>query len=304
MDLQTLPFLQDHFAIEGEVSFRLGPGGLVFVDVSNRHGSGSIALAGAHVTSYIPRQRQPLQDVLWMSANSAFQAGKPLRGGIPICWPWFGPHPETPKDRPPHGFARTQLWRMSCAKSLPDGSTEVRLMLCSSAETHSLWPYNFELEYQVVFSKGLRVELAVCNPGPGLLQYTGALHHYFSISSISQVTVLGLEDTDYLDKVEDYARKHQLGEIRFAGQTDRVYLNTTSDCVIVDPGYDRKIWIAKEGSRTTVVWNPAEVASKMLDVGEGLQEHFVCVETANAAHDIVVVPAKGESHLVGIITVE
>ena len=304
MEADLVMELNEHFAIPGHLQFMAGQGGLVTASINNEYASGEITLAGAHVTSFTPKFMKKPVGVLWMSAKSPHQVGKALRGGIPLCWPWFGAHPANPERYPAHGFARTVVWEMCGARVLPDGSTEVRLGLRDSDETRALWPHEFALEYIVTFGQALRVDLKVLNPGRAAFQYTGALHHYFHVSDVAQVTVLGLEGCDYLDKPEGFARKHQQGSIRFQGQTDRVYLDTISDSVIVDPQWGRKIRIAKESSRTTVVWNPGDAAGKMADVGEGGQVNFVCVETANAADDIISVPPGSESHLAALITIE
>jgi D-hexose-6-phosphate mutarotase len=301
---KDLKALNNRYGISGHLLFVAGQGGLVTAEISNPYSSGAVTLAGGNVLSFIPKRKSSENDVFWMSPTSPYALGRAMRGGIPICWPWFGAHPEDPQGKPAHGFARTQSWSPVGTQILPDGSIELRLKLSDSPETLSLWPHAFELEFRVVFGEALRVELHVRNPGSQPFHYTGALHHYFYVSDVRQVSVLGLEGCEYLDKVENYARKHQDGSVRFEGQTDRIYLDTVGDCVIVDPGLNRKIRIAKEGSHTTVVWNPGEMASRMPDVGAGGQVNFVCVETANAAQDMIMVPAGSAACMTAVISVE
>ena len=300
-DLKTL---NDRYGIPGHLAFVAGQGGLVTAQISNQYASGAVTLAGGHVLSFVQKRAKPEKDVLWMSPNSAYAVGRAIRGGIPICWPWFGAHPDDPQAKPAHGFARTQVWTPSGAQSLADGATEIRLNLSDSPQTRLLWPHAFELEYRVIFGETLRVELHVRNPERLPFQYTGALHHYFYVSDVCQVSVSGLEGGDYLDKVENYARKRQEGLVRFETQTDRVYVDTSGDCELFDPDLNRKIRIAKEGSQTTVVWNPGEIAAKMPDIGGGRQVNFVCVETANAARDVVTVLPGAEACLTAVISVE
>lgn len=294
MQLISIDSLNERFAIPGHLRFTLGPGGLTTATVENALCSAAVTLLGAHVISY---QGKGQPDLFWMSPNSAYRIGKALRGGIPLCWPWFGPHPLDSQAFPMHGFARTQVWSVSATQALSDGSTEVRLVNHDTPETLAMWPHAFEVELMVTCGARLSVDLVVRNPGSQPFVYTGALHHYFLVSDVRQVRVTGLEDTDYLDKVENFARKHQEGAIIFTAQTDRIYLETERECVIEDPGLNRKIHIAKAGSHTTVVWNPAERAAQMPDIGLGNESSFVCVETANAAQDIVEVLPGRACHL-------
>jgi glucose-6-phosphate 1-epimerase len=294
MQSATTGLLNQQYALPGHVQFQSGPGGLVTAVVENDFCHAAVTLAGAHVISYQPKGRT---DVFWMSPNSAYSVGKPIRGGIPVCWPWFGPHPFDPHNQPMHGFARISMWTVNSTCALQDGSTEVRLGLHNNQQSIAMWPHAFELELVLTFGTILDVDLLVRNPGEQAFQYNAALHHYFQVSDVRKISISGLEDTDYLDKVENFARKHQDGAVVITAQTDRIYLDTINECVIEDPGLRRAIHIAKAGSRTTVVWNPAERAAQMLDIGAGNENVFVCVETANAADDIVEVPAGAERHL-------
>jgi glucose-6-phosphate 1-epimerase len=290
--------LNETFAISGHVSFHPGPGGLLMAVVNNAHAAAQITLMGGHVMSYTPHGGK---QVLWVSPNAAYETGKAMRGGVPVCWPWFGPHPAQPQERPMHGFARTRLWSVVGTRALEDGSTEVRMVLRDSDETRVLWPHPFELELKAVIGSQLSLLITSRNAGSKPYRYTAALHPYFAVSAAKDVTVRGLEGTDYLDKTEDFQRKHQPDSIRFTGWTDRIYLNTASDLAIEDPGLGREIQIQKIGSRTTVVWNPDRMAAEMPDVGAGQERYFVCVESANAREDVVEVEPGGEASLGMII---
>jgi D-hexose-6-phosphate mutarotase len=150
----------------------------------------------------------------------------------------------------------------------------------------------------------LRVELVVQNPGSSAFSYTGALHSYFSISDVANVTITGLEDGDYLDKVEQFRRKTQQGPITIEAETDRIYLETEADCVIQDKGWARSIQMAKIGSRTTVIWNPWQARARQLpDLADQEYRDMVCVETVNTVDDIVTVPPGGEGRLSAVISV-
>lgn len=284
--------LNTQFGLDQQLVFTSGVGGLTIAEISNAHARAAIALHGAHILSFQPHRQQP---VLWLSESSHFEIGQAIRGGIPVCWPWFAAHPSDP-TKPSHGFARTTLWTVAGSNVLPDGSTQLRLKLLDSTATNALWPHAFRLELMITVGPALHVDLTIHNPGDGPFVCTGALHSYFSVSDIANVTVLGLADVVYLDKVDHDGRKTQQGPIAITAETDRIYLDTTADCLIVDSGWQRRIRVAKQGSRTTVVWNPwIEKSRRMADFGDEEYHGMVCVEATNAADDVVTVSA-GSSH--------
>jgi glucose-6-phosphate 1-epimerase len=296
-----LQSLNERYAIPGHISFHSGPGGLVIAVINNVHASAVLTLQGGHIMTYTPHGGKPL---LWVSPNAAYEVGKAMRGGIPVCWPWFGSHPQEPDRKLMHGFARTQPWSLAGTRALDDGGTEVRLVLRDNAQTWALWPQAFELELTATVGRQLDVQCAARNPGSQPYQFTGALHPYFLVSAIREISITGLVGTDYLDKTEEFKRKSQSETLRISGWTDRIYLDTTSDLCIEDPGFGRTLRITKTGSRTTVVWNPDVIAAEMPDVGAGQQQHFVCVETANAVDDVAVVAPGGEARLGMTIEIE
>jgi D-hexose-6-phosphate mutarotase len=301
-DMQDLETLGRELALKDHVTFAPGPGELGPVArVANRHATASIALHGAHVTAFQPRGQQP---VLWVSAKSAFRPAKAIRGGIPICWPWFADHPTDP-TKPAHGFVRTARWTVAGTEAAADGATRIRLALADDETTRALWPHRFELELAVTVGRSLDVTLAIRNTGDAAFTSGGALHSYFTVGDVTQVAIRGLDGRTYVDKVDRLARKVQHGVVRIAGETDRVYLDTTAECVIDDPVLRRRITVAKAGSRSTVVWNPWRAkAASMADFGDDEYPGMVCVETANAGDDVVAVPAGGRHVLRTTIGVE
>lgn len=297
-DLQAL---NDQYHIPGHIAFTIGQNNILTAQINNQHAAASITLAGAHVMSYMPHGEP---QVLWLSPNSAHKLGVAMRGGVPICWPWFARHSTDPQNKPMHGFVRTMLWAMSGARALPDGATEVRMIVHDTPETRAIWPHAFELEAIITVGKKLRVEWVARNPGTEPYTYTGALHPYYAVRDVAAITVTGLDQVDYLDKTEDFRRKTQVGPITFTRETDRIYLGTTTEITIDDPGLRRRIHIAKEGSRTTVVWNPGPADARMPDVGAGQHHGFVCVEAANAVEDVVAVAPGAEARLAMIVWTE
>lgn len=296
-----LTALNEQFGLASQLVFKTGPGGLTTAEIDSGHAIAAVVLQGAHVLSFQPRDQQP---ILWVSGGSYFAAEKPIRGGIPVCWPWFANHP-TDAAKPAHGFARTNEWSVLGSELTTAEAVRLRLGLTDTIATRALWPHPFHLELVVTVESTLQVELLIRNPGDTPFTCTGALHSYFSISDIANITITGLESGTYLDKVAGNQRREQSGPITITGETDRVYLDTCADCLIVDRGWRRQTRVTKQGSRTTVVWNPwAEKARQMADFGAEEYRQMVCVETANAAEDVIAVPPGGEHRLQTTISLE
>ncbi|HMA34270.1 MAG TPA: D-hexose-6-phosphate mutarotase [Chloroflexia bacterium] len=296
-----LAALNTQFAIPEQLSFVAGPGDLPFVDVRNAQGLARISIQGGQVVAFQPHGTAP---VLWVSAASLYAPDKPIRGGIPVCWPWFGPHPTDPTKRQ-HGFVRTALWSVGNTRVTPEGATQIQLTLADSPATRALWPHPFALAITITVGTALVVELVAHNPGPDPVSCSGALHSYFSVSNVTSIAIQGLEGCTYIDKTAGGAQQLQQGPVTLDGETDRIYLETAAPCVIVDPERQRRIHIAKQGSRSTVVWNPGEAgARRMSDFGAEEYRRMVCVETANAGPDAVTIPPGGAHRLGTTITVE
>lgn len=281
--------------------FVAGPGGLTVAQIRNPHATATVALQGGQVLAYQPHGVAP---VLWVSRAAVYAAGKPVRGGIPVCWPWFGPHPSDP-SKPNHGFVRGLLWTVRASADDPGGTTRLTLGIGDSPETRALWPYGFDLRVEISVGAALEVALVARNTGAEPFTCTGALHSYFGVDEISTVQIEGLEGRDYLDTADQYRRAHQDGPVRIAAEVDRIYLDTPDDCLIRDPQLERTIRVAKSGSRTTVVWNPwIEKARGLRDMADDEYVEMVCVETANAADDQIVLAPGAEHRLVARIVVE
>jgi D-hexose-6-phosphate mutarotase len=197
------------------------------------------------------------------------------------------------------------MWHVRGASVGPADATEIRLGLNENEDSLALWPHPFDLEIVVTVGAQLRVELIARNPGGQPFISGGALHTYYTVGDARRIAIHGLDGCDYLDKVEAFKRKQQQGPVTIAGETDRVYLDTDAACVIDDPALERRIRIAKAGSRTTVVWNPwAEKARRIPDFGDEEYLSMVCVETANADTDVATVAPGGEHRLSAVIESE
>ena len=297
--MTELETLNADFAKPG-ISFEQGPGVLNTVLLHHDGACVRLCTHGAHVLSYVPRGQS---DALWLSPQAVFSPGKAIRGGIPICWPWFSDHRDAP-HLPAHGFARTAQWTLVESSSGEDAKT-VELTLGDDASTRSMWPKPFQLNYRVSLSAVFRASLSVTNTGRETMRFTEALHSYFSVLDIRQASLNGLGGHDYLDKVDGFRRKSQPeSALRFCAETDRIYLHGDADgkgdCTIDDERGGRRICIKKSASRSTVVWNPWTTrAREMADFPDADFTGMVCVETANAADEVVeLVP--GASHTLSV----
>lgn len=276
--------LDDKFSIEGEVGFAELEEGMVFLTIFNKYGDVDICLYGAHITSYRPNDSS---DLLWMSPESFFEAGKPIRGGIPVCFPWFGPH-KSDNQLPQHGFARLMYWEVLSTASLASGESKVVLQLCSSEATKAYWPYDFCAQLIVEVGSALNVTLKVTNTSADRFEYTCALHSYFSLSAIENLKIEGLQNTTYYNQLTGENGLQEEEILQIQEPLTRHYLDTEKSVIIEDTIYKKKIKVAKEGSRVTTVWNPgAEASAAMADLPDDGYETFVCVETVNAFNNVI-----------------
>ncbi len=278
-----------------------GPGGLPLLQVTNRHASARLSLQGAQLLSYQPASAP---EALFVSPNAVFAPGQPIRGGVPVCWPWFGPDPEG-RGRPAHGFARNRPWALRGTSQTEGGATELRLGLTDDDATRALWPHAFDLELAITVGPALRLALTTRNTGTSPFTITQALHSYFAVGDIAAVQVLGLDGCHYIDKVAAGASvappPRQAGPVVFDGQVDRIYQAAPPMLEVVDAAAGRRIALRSEGSTTAVVWNPgARLAATMPDLGEGAHRGYVCVETANAGDEVITL-APGASHRLAVV---
>ncbi|NJN72133.1 MAG: D-hexose-6-phosphate mutarotase [Limnothrix sp. RL_2_0] len=299
MDLQRL---NQDYGIAGSLKFVERESGFPLIEITNSQGSGLISIYAGHVLSYRPAGAT--EDVIFLSSDVVFKEGKAIRGGVPICWPWFGPDPEG-LGRTNHGFVRDRLWSVISTETTTSGATRVILGLKDTAETRQIWDYSFELAIAITVGSSLTLELITRNTGDKTFTITQALHTYFQIGDISQTKVLGLDNCDYIDKVDGGKQKNQLGEVAIASEVDRVYLAVPNTLTIEDPALSRRINIHSKNSKTAIIWNPwIEKAANMGDLGDTDYKTMICVETANAADDAVKISPQSEYNLTAIYTLE
>lgn len=292
MALNEVERLQGQHGIDERLAVVAGPGGLPRVEIRSPLATADIALQGAQVLSWAPRGEEP---VIWLSPEAGFAAGKSVRGGVPICWPWFGAH-AIEADYPAHGYARTTPWELEFTEALPEGELRLVLSLIESDRTEALWPYITPLQCVITVGRQLTVELITRNEGGEPVMITEALHTYFQVGDVRRVSVVGLDRSDYLDKVQEFQRFTQSGPITIDGEVDRVYLDTNREVIIKDDSLQRRIHINKRGSGSTIVWNPwVEKSEQMGDMGQDGYLHMLCVESGNAFDNAISI-APGEEH--------
>jgi glucose-6-phosphate 1-epimerase len=284
----TLNALNTNFSLpNGHLRFVPGEGGLPCAQISTPQCTARIYLLGAHVAAWQPAGHEP---VLLMSSKSAFAPGKPIRGGIPVIFPWFATNVANPAA-PNHGLLRTRTWDVESTRE-EAGAVTITFVTRSDEQTRTYYPHAFEARLRATFGTSLEVALEIKNTDPAPITFEEALHTYYAVGDVRRARVTGLDKTDYLDKVDALKQKPQAGDIIFTSETDRIYLNTKTPLQIIDEASGRKITIEKSDSNTTVVWNPGPT-KVVADLGPGEWSRFVCAETANLSPAPVTLPPGG-----------
>lgn len=285
--IQDLATLNTSFALANTLRFADGAPGLPVAEINTTLASARVALQGGQLLAWQPAGHKP---VIWTSKAAVFEPGKSVRGGVPVCWPWFG----ALAGQTAHGFVRTRMWQVRATSIDAAGQVVLRLGISDDATTRAIWNHAFDLELVVTVGQTLNLALISRNTGDAPMQITQALHTYFCTGDIAHTTVQGLDGTSYLDKVQDFAVCQQLGSVHFSAETDRIYTHTTTDCLINDTANTRVIRVAKQGSTSTVVWNPwSEREKSIADMAPGEYQQMLCVETCNAGPDQVTVQPGG-----------
>jgi len=284
--------LNHQFGLPGLAEIVDGHGNLPKVRVSSPTARGEIYLHGAHVASWRPAGQA---DAFFVSRESRWQEGSAIRGGVPICFPWFGDKADDPKA-PAHGFVRTKTWQL---ESIADrgSSVEVSLSTSSDSDTKQWTAADFRLALTASFGSELGFELTVSNTGASAFQFQEALHAYLNVGNVRQVRLQGLNSVHYLDKTDQNREKTQSEDVVISGETDRVYLDTANPVELVDPVLNRTVGITKSNSLTTVIWNPwIEKAKAMSDMADDEWQRMLCVETSNVLGYAVEL-APGQRHV-------
>lgn len=291
--MSKLKDLKSRFAECDHIIFEQTEHDVVLIHINHPLATATISLEGGQILAWQPiSQTEP---VLWSTDSTHWLAGRAIRAGVPICWPWFGAHP-TERTAPAHGYARLCNWEVASISIGPSGTVDVDLSMVPTNEAALRYALSASLVNRISVGETLSISLTTINTGNYPISITEALHAYFKIGDIDDIQIEGLNGCDYIDLIDQNKRKTQVDALRFSGETGRVYLNTLSDCSILDRALGRTIKIKKFGSYSTVVWNPAfETASKMNDLGSIAWRKMVCVESANALDASVTIEA-GSQH--------
>ncbi len=285
--------LDRQFGVPGVARVGEGNSGLPRVQITGSFGEGEMYLHGAHVTSWKPADRD---EVLFVSSKSRWEEGQAIRGGIPICFPWFRAKVDD-AHAPAHGFVRTKMWQLeSIAEN--DRGVAVSMLTESDAETRRWWPSEFRLVQRVIFGSELNLDLVCTNTGTTPLRFEEALHTYNRVSDVARVRLQGLDTVRFLDNTDSNKEKTQRGDVVIASQTDNAYVDTESEIDLLDAHMRRRIRLKKANSLSTVVWNPwRDGAAKLRDLGDGEWTEFLCVEASNILGAAVLLE-PGQTHTI------
>lgn len=288
---QTIDGLNDRFAIPAVVKIVAGNGGLPKVQITSPVASAEIYLHGAQLTSWRPAGSE---EVIFLSEQSRWEEGRAIRGGIPVCFPWFRAKADDPKA-PAHGFARTRIWQLESLAQEED-SVVVTLATESDEESRKWWPYEFRLAHRITVGAALKLELIVFNAGAIPFRFEEALHTYNRVGDTGKLRIAGLGQVTFLDNRDGNLAKLQAGDVLLAQATDNAYIDTQNAVEIIDPTLRRRIRLEKQGSLTTVIWNPwSNGAAALADLGDDEWRQMACVEASNILGNAVTL-APGEEH--------
>ncbi len=258
----------------------------MLIEVDNQYATATISLQGAQVLKFKPKRGQP---VLWFPEENNLVKDRPIRGGIPVCWPWYGK-----QDGVLHGFARNNDWELESNKNLDTGETEINLVLKNLEK--DFWPHEFILKLTVLVGKELKITLSTKNIDDHEFKFENLLHTYLNISNINNVEINGLENVVYLDEVNSFEKEVESDTLLINQEVDRIYLHK-GNVEVLDYEWKRKIIVNKTNSNSTVIWNPGiDKAKRLVDFPDEEYEHMICIEAGNVLEDNIVLK-PGEINL-------
>ncbi|WP_349735832.1 D-hexose-6-phosphate mutarotase [Pseudomonas jessenii] len=273
-----------------------------------RHGQAELLVAqqGAHILSYQLAGQPPL---IWLNDEAVFKTGKSIRAGVPVCWPWFGVFDRNPQsvqamrvsnEAPSaHGFVRAMDWELGGIEAEGE-SLKVEFLLPYPDGGFPGWPHQVDLTLSIRLDEQLHIHLTSHNRGAETVSISQALHSYFAISDVREVHVEGVGGLKYIETLDNWKTVTQSGDLRFTGETDRIYLDAPPLLSIVDPAWERRIELTSTGSRTAVIWNPwIDRAAAFSDMADDGWQRMLCIETANVMDDVVNLK-PGASHTLGV----
>lgn len=275
-------------------------GALDVIEVENNFARFAITPFGATVLEYQPHGRPP---VLWQSPQARLDGSKAIRGGIPICWPWFGDYPDAKARLPAHGLVRNRHWALESITATQHGGTELKLRIDDNPESRADWPHSFDLALRVSVGETLELSLMTTNTGTTPFTITEALHAYFAVDDAGAVQINGLDGVCYLDKLSNYVSGYSSGTLALTPPWDRVYQTNAAEITFSDH-HSRQVRIVKHNSNSTIVWNPGPAAAAALDdMPDQHWQSMVCIEPGNALTETVEVLPGSQHTLVMQIAV-
>ncbi len=278
---------------------------LLAVRITNKAATATVFLQGAQLSHY---QTAGKPAVIWCSDESDYREGTTLRGGIPICWPWFGDirrnaeavQQQIPdgQDLSAHGFVRSRTWDLLSVETPDQKTTRLHLQLCLAKDQEPLWPYASELNMVITVGDTLSLDFAVTNLSPDTVSYASALHTYFGVNAIDDTIVGGLDEHTYIDSLDGWQEKQQHGSLVIDQEVDRIYRGTNHEITIKDG--QRRITLQSQGSNSAIVWNPwIEKSKRLSNFADDDYLRMLCIETANAEQDFIQL-APNNSHSINL----
>lgn len=275
---------------------------LTLLRIDNAHAAALIALQGAQVLEYCAKGQKPL---IWLSELAEFKRDQSIRGGIPVCWPWFGDIKRNPDNvrnmtrgdnLPAHGLVRAQSWVIESIREQRD-ATQVILSYSTMASTQPEWPHDATVKLTISIGAKLGLQLSTRNDSKSSIHISQALHAYFPVSDIREVAINGFEQARYIDTLDAWREHPQNGAIEFAGETDRIYLDVPEQVDLLDRGGQRRIFLRTRNSSSAIVWNPwIDKARRLSQFADDAWQHMLCIETANVLSDsVALVPGEQRS---------
>lgn len=270
--------------------------GIEVIEIENEFAKASITTYGACVLSYVPQQQK---DLLWVSNQSVYDGSKPVRGGIPVCWPWFGK--ALTSNLPAHGFVRNKVWQVEKIEQLDSGVTRLQLTTKSDEQTKAMWPYKFELSLTIEVGRKLILSLTTVNCDSEVFTITEALHTYFNIGLPQGLRIEGLAESIHCNKLSENALpEEQQGGVVLNPPMDSVFQHVKKELMLHDEVNERAIRIRSRNANSAVVWNPgAEIVKGFSDIAAQGWKEFACVESGNVLDDFVTI-SPGSKHTLSV----
>lgn len=282
------------------VSMQVDENGFEFVVINHQQFDAAFSLHGAHLIHFKTKQQAPL---IYLSKTTHFNHSKAIRGGVPICWPWFGNTAESKsKNLPSHGFARISKWTISNLKDTAQG-VDIEFSLTANVETMAMWNHDFNLTLKASLSDHVELTLSTENTGNTDFTYSGALHTYLHVENSKNCSVNGLA-ASYKDSLDNGTRKNNDQILIINDVVDSIYDANEQQIVVTESGSHRKITVDNEGNDSVVVWNPwIEKAKAFADMPDDGYKTMLCIESAITAEQGIVVKA-GQTHLLKTVIKE